>query len=193
MRAEIPDHLRCTANSTTTGKRCRKARTPGTTVCASHGSKAPQVREAAARRLATAAVQADAAALLAAEGVGPVGDPYDALERLATEVMAVKRAAAARVNALGSAIRYTSGQGAEQLRAEVALYERSLDRAVKILETLSKLGLDERRVQVQEKLADQVGDVIEAVLAELDLTASQKAIVPSALGRHLVALRGGAA
>lgn len=188
---------------TSTKPKCRGHRTDGSpcdaypvhgaVVCVAHGARAPQVKEAAARRLATAAVQADAAALLAAEGVGPIGDPYDSLERLATEVMAVKRAAAARVNALGSAIRYTSGQGAEQLRAEVALYERSLDRAVKILETLSKLGLDERRVQVQEKLADQVGGVIEAVLAELDLTASQQAIVPSALGRHLVALRGGAA
>lgn len=43
--------IRCTAWSKSTGHRCDRARTPGTTVCASHGSRAPQVRRAAQLRL----------------------------------------------------------------------------------------------------------------------------------------------
>lgn len=41
----------CTAKSTTTGERCRKAAIKGGTVCTSHGGKAPQVRRKAALRL----------------------------------------------------------------------------------------------------------------------------------------------
>lgn len=193
MAQKLPNHMRCVGTSTTTRERCRKARTPGTTVCRNHGSAAPQVRAAAERRVTAAAVQADAAAILASEGVGIVGDPFDALEHLAAEVLAVKQAAAARVNALGEQIRYRSGQGAEQLRSEVALYERSLDRATKILETLAKLGLDERRVEVQERLAEQVTAVLRAVLDDLDLSPTQQAAAPVIVGRHLVALRAGAA
>ena len=43
---------RCTATSKRTGQRCGLARIPGTTVCAKHGGAAPQVRAAAARRVA---------------------------------------------------------------------------------------------------------------------------------------------
>jgi len=41
----------CTAKSSRTGQRCRKAAIRGGTVCLTHGGSAPQVREAARRRL----------------------------------------------------------------------------------------------------------------------------------------------
>src|SRR5690606_7675081 len=43
-----------TARSSQTGEQCRKASILGGTVCASHGGSAPQVREAASRRLLAA-------------------------------------------------------------------------------------------------------------------------------------------
>lgn len=43
----MDDHQRCTARSSRTGKRCKKARVRGTNVCGSHGGRAPQVRKAA--------------------------------------------------------------------------------------------------------------------------------------------------
>lgn len=42
---------RCTAKSKQSQERCRRAASPGTTVCASHGAKAPQVRKKASLRL----------------------------------------------------------------------------------------------------------------------------------------------
>jgi hypothetical protein len=48
----MDESKRCTATSNRTGRRCGLARIPGTTVCATHGGKAPQVREAAQRRVA---------------------------------------------------------------------------------------------------------------------------------------------
>lgn len=42
---------RCTAMSKQNQRRCRRAATPGTNVCANHGSRAPQVKQAAKLRL----------------------------------------------------------------------------------------------------------------------------------------------
>lgn len=43
--------LRCRATSRRSGKRCGRAASPGTTVCANHGAKAPQVQRKAKMRL----------------------------------------------------------------------------------------------------------------------------------------------
>jgi hypothetical protein len=50
----MDDSRRCSARSSQTGEQCRKASILGGTVCASHGGSAPQVREAANRRLLAA-------------------------------------------------------------------------------------------------------------------------------------------
>lgn len=42
---------RCNATSQQNKRRCERAKTPGTTVCATHGSRAPQVKRKAALRL----------------------------------------------------------------------------------------------------------------------------------------------
>lgn len=47
----MDDSRRCTAHSSQTGERCRKPAIRGGTVCGSHGGSAPQVRDAAKRRL----------------------------------------------------------------------------------------------------------------------------------------------
>src|SRR5437773_12382354 len=49
---DMDETKRCTATSKRTGQRCGLARIAGTTVCAKHGGAAPQVRAAAARRVA---------------------------------------------------------------------------------------------------------------------------------------------
>ena len=46
------DSRRCTAKSTRSGNRCKRAAIMGGTVCATHGGSAPQVKRAARRRLA---------------------------------------------------------------------------------------------------------------------------------------------
>jgi hypothetical protein len=157
-----------------------------------HGGSAGQVRRAAERREVTRAVEADAAAVLASEGVEPLTDPVGELERLAAGTRQDVNAAAARVNALDD-IRYVSVQGAEQTRAEVLVWERAKDRHIKIVTELAKYGLDERRTEVQERLAEQFGQALDAILTELELTEEQQARLPEVAGRHLRALRGGAA
>lgn len=161
------ERLQCTAKSKRSGKRCEAYPVHGAKVCVMHGGKAKQVKAAAARRLAAEKVAEDVKDALAFESLDPVTDPLEALARLADEALAMKEALAARVNDLKS-IRYSShGSGTEQLRAEVALYERALDRSAKFLDLLVKSGFEERRVAIGEQQGQMVASVLRVVLSRM--------------------------
>lgn len=68
---------RCTARSSRTGERCKKARVTGATVCRSHGAGAPQVKAAAKHRAAVMEAHAEAERMVARAGVD--ADPIDHL------------------------------------------------------------------------------------------------------------------
>lgn len=165
--------------------RCRRDPLRGGTTCIKHGGSAPQVRAAAARRLDTARIEADRDAILAAEGAGPIEDPVEALAELTTEVLALKRALGARVNAL-TEFSTTDEKGTEQLRATVAAYERALDRSGKFLEVLAKLGYAERMVRLSESQGDLLAQVIRRLLGDLELTPEQEAKAAEAVPRRLL-------
>ena len=175
----------CVARAKSTGHRCQRSPIQGATVCYVHGGMAPQVRAAAARRVEAARVADDVRNVLAFEALAGVDDPLDALSRLASEALAMKEQLAARVNTLKS-IRYAaSGSGTEQLRAEVALYERAMDRAARFLDLLAKSGWEERRVRLSEQQGALVAGVIRAVLGRLMLTSEQQALVPLVVPEEL--------
>lgn len=170
-----------------TGARCSNPPIQGATVCRMHGGSSPAVKAAAARRLEVAAVEADVRAVIASEGLEGVTDPLEALAKLATESLAMKTALAARVNAL-QGITTTSYLGVEGLKAEVALYERALDRTAKFLDLLTKSGFEERRLRIDEQTAGMFVTVMRNVLARLDLTPAQQALVGTVIPDELRAL-----
>jgi hypothetical protein len=151
------------------GRACANPPKSGHDVCWTHGAGSPQAQAAAERRIATAAIQADTAALLASEGLDGVADPIAEIGRLATEALALKRAAGARVNALEE-IRYTGGlqrdergelvgTGTEQVRAEVVIYERALDRSMRFLEIVAKHAVPQDADRTKAMLA-QLGEAL---------------------------------
>jgi len=79
----MPETRQCAATSKQTGQRCRLYATPGAFVCRFHGGNAPQVRAAAASRLATAEAEDVVRRLLDDPGAAPVGDAVVALAALA--------------------------------------------------------------------------------------------------------------
>ncbi len=170
----VREDLRCTATART-GERCGQYAISGARVCRFHGGKIPAVRAAAARRVATEKatrqVAADVAAVIAHEGLTPVGNPLDALGRLASEVLTMKDALAARVNALTDMRYSAAGAGTEQLRAEVALLERAQDRCAKILDLLVRSGFEERRIERLER----TDAVLEAFMRRVGLAGDQHA------------------
>lgn len=94
----------------------------------------------------------------------PVTDPLAALMLLAGEHLAMKEAARSLVEDLDN-VRYESRSGGEQLRAEVTLYERSLDRSARILADLVRLGVEERHVRLAEA---QGALVVAAIVGAMD-------------------------
>lgn len=185
-------HDRCTAHKRD-GTPCTKYPNKGLTVCRMHGGASKAAKEAGARRVAEEKalriVQADAQKRLAHKSDIAFESPLDQLAHIATEAMAFKDALAARVNAL-TEIRYTSGERSEQLRSEIVLYERALDRTHKFLAELAKLGYDERRVKLAESQGQLLAQVIHRILADLDLTAAQRQAAPEIAAKHLRLVSG---
>lgn len=186
--------LRCTAKAKSTGGRCGNWPVSGATVCRIHGGRASQVLAAAKRRLAAEKVESDVKDAIAFESRAGVKEPLEQLALLADEALAMKEALAGRINGLKS-IRYSAhGSGTEQLRAEVALYERAMDRAARFLDLLAKSGFEERRIRVTEHQATMVVMVMKAIFARLMLTPEQEALIPIVVPeemRRLSAINGG--
>lgn len=153
---------------------------PGIGHCKLHGGSTTAQTTQAVRRRA----DADARALLAELGAPAVEDPLAALLKLAGQVLAWQEATATLVNGLDE-VRYEGVSGAEQLRAEVALYERAMDRAVAVLAAIARLNIEERLARVTERQADAVIDAIDAALAAVGVTGRDAATAKQAAARHL--------
>jgi hypothetical protein len=164
-----PDERRCSCTSKKTGERCTQWAMRGQTVCYWHGGSATQTRKAADRRIKEDALTKQANRLLVSLGADPVDNPLTALSELAGEVLAFKEALGQRVNEL-DAIRYQDDKGGEQLRAEVALYERAVAQAGNLLGQIAKLNIDERLAAINERQAGVVIAAIEAALAHAGVT-----------------------
>jgi hypothetical protein len=119
---------------------------------------------------------------------GPVTDPLAELRQLGALVMQWMRACESALESLND-YRYEGEHSGEQLRSEVAMFERSMDRAATFLATLAKLGLDERQVAVSEAKANMLLRALEAGLAEHGITGPQATAVKQATGRHLKVLK----
>lgn len=174
---------RCSARRTD-GEPCGNRPLKGQSVCKFHGGGAPQAKAAAVRRQ----VEVEARQVLAELGVSPVADPLEALLKLAGQVLAWQEATAALVNGLEDGIRYRGANGAEQLRAEISLYERAMDRAVAVLSAIARLNIDERLVAVTERQADAVIGAINAALAAAGVDGEQAEQARRAAARHLRAV-----
>lgn len=169
------------------GQRCGLRPIAGGTVCKWHGGGAPQVRAAAERRLAAQAIEAQAQAVLAHEGLTPVEDPLQELGKLASGAKAMMEHLGARVNALDDPETFDE-KHVPQLRVVVELYERAMDRTAKILDMLVKHGYTERQIAISEQEALLVAGVIRRVVAGLGLTEAQQLQAGALLAEEFRAL-----
>jgi hypothetical protein len=98
----------------------------------------------------------------------PVGDPLVELLNLAAEIGELKEIMREQTAELikTSSIRYTNAKVGEQLRQEVLLYERALERFAKILIDISKLKIEDRLAGVQEATAQMLERALDAALTE---------------------------
>jgi P27 family predicted phage terminase small subunit len=141
---------------------------PGTGRCKLHGGCAPSS--------VTAGVNAQAARLLYQRDAPPVTNPLEALQRLAGRALALEEVIGEKVNEL-KGLRYESGGGGEQIRGELQLLERSMDRAGKLLVDIAKLGIEDKLAVIKERTAVMLEQALAAALAAsgCDLDGQQRA------------------
>ncbi len=175
---------RCTATSKRTGERCRRYCRPGSWVCAYHGARAPQVIAAADRRAEVMRVESDARREAGLRGSMTLPEVYQELLNTAALAVAWRDEMQQRVDRLKE-IRYKSVIGTEQTRAEVALLERGMTRAAKVLELIARLDIESRARNLSEAQGALVVGVIQRILDGLNLTPDQQALVPVVVPREL--------
>lgn len=168
-----PSTPKCKVKAKTTGKQCRNDPMQGQEICRMHGGAAKQNREAAARRLATQRIEQEAGAVLAHQGITAVEDPLAELGKLASASKAMTEALGARVNAL-TELEHFDDKRSPDLKAEVQMYERALDRTHRLLDSLVKHGYAERQISIAEQEALLVAGVIRRVIAGLGLSPEQQ-------------------
>lgn len=137
------------------------------------------------KRTAVVKLEQAAAVQLARLNLTPVDDPLSALAGVTAEVLAWKDQIATKVNAL-TTLRYST-EGGEQLRAEVALWERALDRCERFLTAMAKLNIDERLAAIAEAQAQAVMDAIRIGLEAAGVDSGQRKVALAAVRQHLVA------
>jgi hypothetical protein len=180
----LPDDLLDEAEDITGARRCRKRfgdpdachcfAVAGTTppMCKNHGANAGSHQgKIAAGHVVTGRVTDRMVAIMGDHGEAlmtpdPIGDPLSELLAVAAEIRTWKEIMRGVVADLLSrqVIRYTNRSYGEQLRAEVLLYERALERLAAILVQIGKLGIERKLAQIQ---ADQVSMVDRALSAAL--------------------------
>lgn len=134
---------------------CKNFAIRGGAVCRHHGAS-PKVKRAGRRRLAIARADAQ----LSDIEYEPVTNPLADLADLAGQEKAVVAWAQARVEALANEITYRDADDVEQLSVAVAVMERARERAARRLESLTKFGLEERRVAIEAAKVELVRDAL---------------------------------
>jgi hypothetical protein len=192
----VPDDLLDEAEMITGMRRCRQrfgepdacrqfavdATSPP--LCKNHGAQIGSERSAKA---ASSVVQLHVASVEQEKVVDhwesiisapPVTNPLEELQKIAGEIVAWKNIARAAVAQLHeSQWRYTKSRLGEQIRAEILIYERALDRAERCLVNIAKLNIDQRLAAVSERRQDLIERAVTAALqaSGLDLEGQDKA------------------
>jgi hypothetical protein len=180
----MPDELLEEAEELTGWKRCRwhfgepdachfaAVRSTDPPRCKNHGANTGSVL---AKRAAKAEVEGrvtDRAGELIAEKIGelmsppPVGNPLTELMELAAEAKAWKEILRQVVAYLFDAQRIRSAHAkvGEQLRAEVLLYERAIDRLASLYIQISKLGIEAMLAGIDDTQAATIQLALDASL-----------------------------
>lgn len=122
----------------------------------------------------------------------PVEDPLTELAKLAGEVTAWKDVIAERVSFL-SDVRYDGEKTGEQIRGEVVVFERALDRCNTVLSSMARLNIDERLARVSEAQAQLVADALAAVLRDMGMDGNQQREAKTRVAEKLRLVSGGEA
>jgi hypothetical protein len=130
-----------------------------------------------------AALNERAERLLYQHDAPPVTDPLSALQRLAGRAAAWEDIIGEKVNELHS-LRYST-EGGEQLRAEIAVMERAMDRLGKLLVDIARLNIEGRLAVVREATAQMLEHALAQALDSSGCDPDGQQRAREAFRRHL--------
>jgi hypothetical protein len=120
---------------------------------------------------------------------GRIVNPLQTLLEVAEEALLWKDALKRKVVTLESDMwRYNEAGVGEQIRGEITLYEKSIERLTRILVMIAKLGIEERLARVTERQALLIERAVSRALEESGLEAVKQDEVREAVARHLKAV-----
>ena len=180
---EICDKPHCHAKAKNPGKtgdkRCHRWPVKDSTRCRVHGGATPQAKLKAAQ----IRIERSIGEAVEALGIVPVQNPLLELQTLAGRVVAWMNVCQETLQTV-----YTvgySGETGEQVRAEILVWERAMDRAVHTLATLGKLNIDARLAAIEERQAEQVETAFAAAMSVLGVGLEQRADAEREFAKHL--------
>lgn len=175
---------RCGAK-TRSGKPCPNWPMKGGIRCRQHGGASPQAMAKASERILEARVRGEATR----RGWSPILDPLAAFADVAGQAWAWMEVCRELVNELEKweAKNY---EGTEEIKARIGVYERSMDRMIKVLGDMIKLGLDAAALQQAKERpsreqAEAFNRVLVHILNGLELEPGQRAQVPVLMAEAL--------
>lgn len=198
---------KCRGTSKQSGERCKRWPSPGAEVCVIHGGGASQVKAAAARRVAEAAVQREMTAAVKTLGLPIDIDPgkalLDEIHWTAGHVQWLRD----KVQELeGDALVWGKSLHREGVGPEgpvdvsdhkagpntwYQLYMAEREHLAKVCSLALKAGIEERKVKLAESQGLLVAEVIRRILGSLGLSAEQQLLVPTVVPRELRLLAAG--
>lgn len=126
----------------------------GQRVCKMHGGKSPgAVERAEERQLEAKANQEITKLWPGLRNVDPVKDPVDSMARLAASLEQFLDVVGGKVNDLSH---YAAGDSMSQLRGELVLWERTASMLGRLLDSMARLGIAERHVELEQERAQLV-------------------------------------
>lgn len=162
MAEDLKDDRRCTAKAKGSGERCKRFPVPGATVCVMHGGKAPQVQAAAAERQLEQAAEVEIRKLwVGLENATAVQDPVASLARLAGALETLLDEVGTKVENVKT---IAAGDNLAQVRGELVFLERTAGLLARVLDSMARLGIAERQVELQAEQAALVSTAFRAVM-----------------------------
>lgn len=133
--------------------------------------------------IAEAKLQEQAARLLYQRDAKPVTDPLSALQLLAGQATAWMDIIGDKVNDLRS-IRYSTESG-EQIKGEIVVMERAMDRLGRLLVDIAKLNIEGRLAGVRQQTADMLERALDAALEKAEVGLDKQAEARETFRRNL--------
>lgn len=180
----MPGQRICTAHKTN-GDPCGSWAMRGQMVCYRHGGAAPQNRRAAENRLAEVQAAKTIEELADAPPMASITDVYDWLLQIAGTAKTWSEILQTRVAKLQKLGDESNAFMGTQIKADVMLFERALDRSAKLGEALVRLDLEGRKQALDERVVGQLVSVLRLVLGDLNLTDEQAMVAELMVPKRL--------